>query len=345
MTDDGLLSQDDIDALLSAAPAVSGQGAPATASDARAGLDPESLRTSLTLMADQMRTVIATVVGREVEVELNGIHNNASGALSDFPEGGLCLKTGFESGLSGGLRFLLTRKDTALLADLMMMGDGTASYHDDHRDALSELGNQIMGTVATAFSAELEVSVGAGQGETSEFKSGSLSWTPEDQVQADFKIEIQGFPPAIVKLLIDVPLAQRLAREKEPSRVLDFTKATQSAFNGGNGDSSYGSSGSGPFGNSTQTTAAAPVPPNVQMLLDIPLNITIELGRSNLSIRRVLELGPGSIIELDHMASEPVDLLVNDKVVAKGEVVVIDEYFGIRIISLVSPEERIKNLQ
>ena len=81
------------------------------------------------------------------------------------------------------------------------------------------------------------------------------------------------------------------------------------------------------------------------MLLDINLNVTIELGRTRLSIRKILELGPGSIIELDRLAGEPVDLLVNDKVVAKGEVVVVDEYFGIRIISLVSPEERIKQLR
>jgi flagellar motor switch protein FliN len=86
-------------------------------------------------------------------------------------------------------------------------------------------------------------------------------------------------------------------------------------------------------------------PPNIQMLLDINLNVTIELGRTRLSIRKILELGPGSIIELDRLAGEPVDLLVNDKVVAKGEVVVVDEYFGIRIISLVSPEERIKQLR
>ena len=86
-------------------------------------------------------------------------------------------------------------------------------------------------------------------------------------------------------------------------------------------------------------------PAGVEMLLDVPLNITIELGRTRLSIRKVLELGPGSIIELDRLAGEPVDLLVNDKVVARGEVVVVDEYFGIRILSLISQEERIRQLR
>jgi flagellar motor switch protein FliN len=84
---------------------------------------------------------------------------------------------------------------------------------------------------------------------------------------------------------------------------------------------------------------------NIDMLLDVELDIYIELGRTNLSIKRILELSPGSIVELDRMAGEPVDLLVNDKVIAKGEVVVLDENFGIRIISLVSAEDRIKSLR
>lgn len=84
---------------------------------------------------------------------------------------------------------------------------------------------------------------------------------------------------------------------------------------------------------------------NIGMLLDVELDVFIELGRTNLSIKRVLELAPGSIVELDRMAGEPVDLLVNDKVVAKGEVVVVDENFGIRIVSLVSAEDRIKSLR
>ena len=84
---------------------------------------------------------------------------------------------------------------------------------------------------------------------------------------------------------------------------------------------------------------------NIDMLLDVELDVSIELGKSLLSIKRVLELAPGSIVELDRMAGEPVDLLVNNKVVAKGEVVVIDESFGIRIVSLVSAEERIRSLR
>jgi flagellar motor switch protein FliN/FliY len=85
--------------------------------------------------------------------------------------------------------------------------------------------------------------------------------------------------------------------------------------------------------------------PQMDMLLDVTLQVAIELGRTEMSIKKILELGPGSIIELNRMAGEPVDLLVNDKVIAKGEVVVVDENFGIRIVKLISPEERLKNLK
>jgi len=84
---------------------------------------------------------------------------------------------------------------------------------------------------------------------------------------------------------------------------------------------------------------------NLQLLLDVPLQITAELGRATMKIEDVLKLGPGSIIELNKLAGEPVDLLVNGKLIAQGEVVVVDENFGVRITSILGPEARIKKLQ
>ena len=80
------------------------------------------------------------------------------------------------------------------------------------------------------------------------------------------------------------------------------------------------------------------------LLMDIKLPVSIELGRTTMAIADILTLGGGSIVELDKLAGEPVDLLVNDKIIAQGEVVVVDENFGIRITTLVSPQERIKSL-
>ncbi len=83
---------------------------------------------------------------------------------------------------------------------------------------------------------------------------------------------------------------------------------------------------------------------NIDLLMDVNLPISIELGRTKMSISDILALGPGSVVELNKLAGEPIDLLVNQKIVAKGEVVVIDENFGVRITQLMTPEERLKAL-
>ncbi|KAA3635709.1 MAG: flagellar motor switch protein FliN [Calditrichaeota bacterium] len=90
--------------------------------------------------------------------------------------------------------------------------------------------------------------------------------------------------------------------------------------------------------------AGNPEVKNIDMLMDVNLPIAIELGRTKMSISDILALGPGSVVELNKLAGEPVELLVNQRVVAKGEVVVIDENFGVRITQLLTPEERLKAL-
>ena len=91
--------------------------------------------------------------------------------------------------------------------------------------------------------------------------------------------------------------------------------------------------------------AMAGVDGNIGLILDVPLQVTVELGRTKKLIREILELSPGSVLELDKLAGEPVDVLVNGKLLAKGEVVVIDENFGVRITDIVSPIERASSLQ
>ncbi len=83
---------------------------------------------------------------------------------------------------------------------------------------------------------------------------------------------------------------------------------------------------------------------NLNMLFDIPLQVTVELGRTNRNVKDILELTSGSIIELDKLAGEPVDVLVNNRLIARGEVVVIEENFGVRITNIASPADRLKNL-
>jgi flagellar motor switch protein FliN/FliY len=81
------------------------------------------------------------------------------------------------------------------------------------------------------------------------------------------------------------------------------------------------------------------------MLYDLQLAVSIELGRTNMLIRDILRLGRGSVIEFDKLVNEPVDVLVNGKKVAEGEVVVIDKHFGIRVTSLVDPADRLRSIR
>ncbi|BDG07992.1 flagellar motor switch protein FliN [Anaeromyxobacter paludicola] len=83
----------------------------------------------------------------------------------------------------------------------------------------------------------------------------------------------------------------------------------------------------------------------LDMLLDVPLEVDVELGRARMTIQDLLALGPGSVIELDKVAGEALDILVNDRLVARGEAVVVNDKFGIRITDIVSPQERIQRLR
>ncbi|HEY9199645.1 MAG TPA: flagellar motor switch protein FliN [Gammaproteobacteria bacterium] len=84
---------------------------------------------------------------------------------------------------------------------------------------------------------------------------------------------------------------------------------------------------------------------NMDMILDIPVTIAMEIGRTKISIRNLLQLNQGSVVELDRLAGEPMDVLVNGTLVAHGEVVVVNEKFGIRLTDVVSPAERVKKLR
>lgn len=83
----------------------------------------------------------------------------------------------------------------------------------------------------------------------------------------------------------------------------------------------------------------------LDMLLDVPLEVNVELGRTRMTIQDLLQLGPGSVIELDKVAGEALDILVNGRLVARGEAVVVNDKFGIRITDIVSPQERIQRLR
>jgi flagellar motor switch protein FliN/FliY len=83
----------------------------------------------------------------------------------------------------------------------------------------------------------------------------------------------------------------------------------------------------------------------LELLLDVPLEVSVELGRARLSIQDLLNLSSGSVVELDKVAGEPLDILINDRLIARGEAVVVNDKFGIRLTDIVSPSERIARLR
>ncbi len=83
---------------------------------------------------------------------------------------------------------------------------------------------------------------------------------------------------------------------------------------------------------------------NLEFILDIPLQVTVELGRTKLLVKDVLQLNQGAVIELSKLAGEPLDIFVNSKLVARGEAVVVNEKFGVRLVDIVSPNERVEKI-
>jgi len=127
---------------------------------------------------------------------------------------------------------------------------------------------------------------------------------------------------AMLKMLEDLPEANSRVSADD----INFSSASKAEFQ------------------QLQQPVAASESRNIELLMDVDLPIAIELGRTKLSIADILALGPGSVVELNKLAGEPVDLLVNQRVVARGEVVVVDENFGLRITQLMTPEERLRAL-
>lgn len=337
---DELLSQDQIDALAEGSDLPAGEAAGNSAGE----VDYDNLKSAFDVFSEQSSTVLSTVLSKEVKISIEDCEAADPEKInSDFAQDHLVLKVNFEKDLSGPMHFIISKKDTAIMADLMMMGDGAAEYEEDHKDAIAELLNQIMGATSTAFGMQYSLECSVGTAEVNDFDPAATEIPVADCSQIRCAFQIADVADSAFMVLVPNDLSAALA-----------AKASATASSVSETDDSFSSEAQPvpqdfgtPFAPEAGMSAApaAATPGNINMLLDVQLQVAIELGRTEMSIKRILELGPGSIIELDRMAGEPIDLLVNGKVVAKGEVVVVDENFGIRIVSLVSPEERLKSLK
>lgn len=290
----------------------------------------------------------------------------------------LVIKVDFSEGLNGYNLLVIRLNDAATMASLMMGGDGTPMNEeitDLEISAASEAMNMMIGTAATSLSQMFHRPINISPPETNllRTKEDPLANPPE---KIEDTIVVVSFDMKIGDL-VDNEIMQIMSVEtaKEEANLLlkDILGAPEpqpEAAEAAKGESS-GVPSSDELdelvGMLTQQSAPLPAPAPVQqqpaaqpeyrhssldsleqrnldLILDIPLRVSVVLGRTKRPIKDVLKIAPGSVVELDALADEPVEILVNGTLVATGEVVVVNENFGIRITNIISPMERIKRL-
>ncbi|WP_412022752.1 MULTISPECIES: flagellar motor switch protein FliN [Burkholderia] len=158
-----------------------------------------------------------------------------------------------------------------------------------------------------------------------------LNQTPEDDVQA----------MADAALAASAAAAQAAPAAAEEDQGIDDWAAALAEQN--QQPVQPGATGAGVF-QPLSKAAASSTHNDIEMILDIPVKMTVELGRTKIAIRNLLQLAQGSVVELDGMAGEPMDVLVNGCLIAQGEVVVVNDKFGIRLTDIITPAERIRKL-
>jgi flagellar motor switch protein FliN/FliY len=345
-----ILSQEQIDSLLGQKDMLSVNGEAASSAGNMKNYD--ALRNAVDLFGEQAASVVSTILNKTVTFQtLSCEKTDPAKAKQSVEPPMLLVSVPFRAGLSGAFQFIIAKKNVAHVSDLMMMGDGNAAYTEDHKDAIVELYSQIMGAFATALGSQFGEQVSVDTISAVEFDFAAPSFQMDASDTAVIKGVLGDAGEYQMLLMIPDDLSNQLMKKMNagPDQAAGGQETGAGLFGAGADDLNIsGGDESGSFvetsitGDSVRTSSSHE---NIDMLLDVELDVYIELGRTNLSIKRILELSPGSVVELDRMAGEPVDLLVNEKVVAKGEVVVVDENFGIRIVSLVSAEDRIKSLK
>ncbi|QDR80501.1 fliN: flagellar motor switch protein FliN [Sporomusa termitida] len=370
MMSDGFLSQEEIDALL--------RGEPVAASPSPAGSDLSDIEKDAlgeigNISMGTAATTLSVLLGRRVSITTPKVSiSNLNEIKRQYPLPYLVIEVGYTHGLLGTNILAMREQDALIIADLMMGGDGSnppSELNELYMSAVSEAMNQMMGSTATSISTifKKKVDIAPPKVNLLDFALDpnvtSIISGDEALVRVSFRMEVED--------LIDSELMQIMPLNVAKEMVENLMSAVQAAATPPPPPAAppqpaaptpaapaYAQPAPPPQPQPVQNVAVQPVQfaplkpagmsgtdTNINLIMDVPLQITVELGRTRKLIRDILELTPGSVVELDKLAGEPVDILVNGKLIAKGEVVVIDENFGVRITDIVSPIERAHNLQ
>ncbi len=351
-------------------------------------------------------TALSALLGQKVEITTPSIDMiNRNKLEEEFPHPYVAIQVKYTVGLIGMNLLVIKQSDAAIIADLMLGGDGLnpkPELGEIQLSAVQEAMNQMMGSAATSMSTVFNQKVDISPPTIDLMNISQNEGTdniPDDDllVKISFRLRIGelidsnlmqllplNFSKKIVKSLMgesDEELAPTVAPEAPPvppqpeARPQPAPQAPpmqqqpmheQPYMNQAPPQQPYAQQPAAPvyqqptyqmppqqpvnvqqaqFTNFEAPTISQSEARNLNMLLDIPLQVAVELGRTKRSVKEILELSGGSIIELDKLAGEPVDILVNNRLIAKGEVVVIDENFGVRITDILSQADRLNNLR
>ena len=403
MTNDGMLSQDEIDALLNGTNNLDETEDKPSFEESLTNIEMDALGEIGNISFGSSATTLATLLNQKVEITTPSISVIRKGELEEkFPVPYVGLTVNYTEGLTGSNLFILESKDAAIIADLMLGGTGeieNTELNEISLSAVQEAMNQMMGTAATSMSSVFNKKVDISPPSIAVIKINedeAQELTPNDDmlIKVSFQLKIgtlidskimQLLPITFAKELVDQllqsatsteptqeveepsdsNLTDDLGLEDEFSQLMDEASAVipeeEMTTRNQTTDSMQSSSNSKP----KQIGEEVPNKPvheaaftefkgeklteggqrNLNLLLDIPLQVTVELGRQNKTVHEILDLSPGSVVELDKLAGEPVDILINQKLIAKGEVVVIEENFGVRVTDILSQEARLKQLK
>ncbi|MGE6554958.1 flagellar motor switch phosphatase FliY [Exiguobacterium artemiae] len=371
-----MLSQDEIDALLRGTPSAEEPTDTGSTDDLHQldEMEIDALGEVGNISLGNSATALSALLNQKVEITTPHVRMITMEELrSRYPIPHVALRVGYTEGFKGENVLILTQRDASVIANLMMGGDGVVDESLEMEpialSAVQEAMNQMMGAAATSmstvFSMRIDISPPAVEifdfsQEKTIVDSFSL-WESMVIIEFDLKIGtlidskiVQLAPLEFSKQLIQKLFnASTTTTEPAPTAQVPAQEPVreQPAASQPQPEPRYEAPpehkkepvGVSPvqFGQFSEVQQEGP-PGNIGMLYDVPLNVTVELGRTRRSVRDILELTQGSIIELDKLAGEPVDVFVNNTLIATGEVVVIEENFGVRITEIVNTKERLR---
>lgn len=313
----------------------------------------------------QAATTLSSLLNKEVKITTPIVSQSTIKSIleeSDYPK--VVTSIDFKYGLDGSNMLMIDVPDAIIIADLMMGNDGTDVsdnvFGELELSAVGEAMNQMIGTASTAmatmFSRKVDIEpphVEVLEMEADEEMIQISTDTPVVSISFELKVEglinsriSQIFSDSTVLEINDIMLSDkavtisdRVAQPEEEMKVAETKPVIEKTQR-----EQVKVEVQKPDFLELSDVGQTDVPRNLDLIMDVPLEFTVVLGKSRKTIKDILSLGAGSVVELDKMTDEPLEILVNGKLIAKGEVVVINESFGIRITNIVSKEERIKKI-